>query len=109
MKLLAIFLLIPLTLAAQTSVDNDIEMAYKNAMKGVYYAVSNIPEKKNSISKELIDADKMIAKIKLSKEVGGVKIESTGYYKTYEVKITAQRDYQSLKKEGMIDYIPKDK
>jgi hypothetical protein len=109
MKLLVVFLLIPLALTAQTSFSDDIDLAYTNAMKGIHYAIANIPEKKNSISKELIDADKMIAKIKLSKEIGGVSVESIGYYKTYEVKITVQRDYQSLKKEGLIDYIPRDK
>jgi len=110
MKLLAaVLLLIPLTLTAQTSFGDDINTAYTNAMKGIHYAIANIPEKKNSISKELIDADKMIAKIKLSKEVGGVSVESVGYCKTYEVKITIQRDYESLKKEGVIDYIPKDR
>ncbi len=107
MKLFAIILFIPLVLTAQNPVGDDIDMAYKNAMKGIYYATANIPDKKNSISKELIDADKMIAKIKLSKEIGGVSVESTGYYKTYEVKISIQRDYESLKKEGLIDYIPR--
>ncbi|VAX26473.1 hypothetical protein MNBD_IGNAVI01-1308 [hydrothermal vent metagenome] len=107
MKLLTALLLIPLALTAQTSFSEDIDLAYTNAMKGIHYALSNIPEKKNSISKELIDADKMVAKIKLSKEIGGVSVESIGYYKTYEVKITAQKDYESLKKEGLIDYIPR--
>ena len=49
-----------------------------------------------------------LGKIKLSKEVGGVSIESTGHYKTYEVKITVRRDYESLRKEGLIDRIPLD-
>lgn len=108
MKLLVVFLLIPFVLTAQTSYSGDIDIAYTNAMKGIHYAIANIPDKKNSISKELIDADKVVAKIKLSKEIGGVDVESTGYYKTYEVKITIQRDYESLKKEGLIDYIPRD-
>ena len=108
MKLLAIFLLIPLVLNAQTSFSEDIDVAYTNALKGAHYAIANIPERKNSISKELIDADQMVAKIKLSKEVGGVSIESTGHYKTYEVKITVRRDYESLRKEGLIDRIPLD-
>ncbi|VAX20301.1 hypothetical protein MNBD_IGNAVI01-137, partial [hydrothermal vent metagenome] len=78
MKLLTVLLLIPLALTAQTSFSEDINLAYTNAMKGIHYAVANIPEKKNSISKELIDADKMVAKVKLSKEIGGVSVESIG-------------------------------
>jgi len=108
MKLLALFLLIPIVLSAQASFSDDIDLAYTNALKGVHYAIANIPERKNSISKELIDADQMVAKIKLSKEVGGISVESIGYYKTYEVKITVRRDYESLKKEGLIDRIPFD-
>lgn len=108
MKLLVLFFLIPLVLSAQASFSEDIETAYTNALKGVHYAIANIPERKNSISKELIDADQMVAKIKLSKEVGGVSVESTGHYNTYEVKITVRRDYESLQKEGLIDRIPFD-
>lgn len=108
MKLLTIFLLIPLVISAQTSFSEDIDIAYTNSLKGVHYAIANIPDRKNSISKELIDADQLVAEVKLSKEVGGVSIESVGHYKTYEVKITLRRDYESLKKEGLIDRIPLD-
>lgn len=108
MKILALFLLIPLVLSAQVSFSEDIDVAYTNALKGVHYAIANIPERKNSISKELIDADQMVAKIKLNKEIGGVSVESTGHYKTYEVKIIVRRDYENLKKEGLIDRIPLD-
>ena len=108
MKFLALFLLIPIILSAQTTYSDDINIAYTNSLKGIHYAIANIPERKNSISKELIDDDQMVAKIKLSKEVGGISVESTGHYKTYEVKITVRRDYESLKKEGLIDRIPLD-
>lgn len=108
MKLLAFILIIPFVLSAQTKINDDLDLAYTNALKGIHFAIANIPDRKNSMSKELIDSNQMIAKIKLSKEIGGVSIESAGYYKTYEVKIIVQRDYQSLKKEGLIDRIPPD-
>ncbi len=108
MKFLAAILLIPLALSAQTKFSEDVEIAFTNAFKGIHYALANIPDRKNSISKELIDKDQMVAKIKLSKEVGGVSVESIGHFKSYEVKITVQRDYESLKKEGLIDRIPED-
>lgn len=108
MKLLLMIIFIPVILSAQSNYSKDIDIAYKNALKGVHYALSNVPERKNSISKDLVDADQMVAKIKLSKEIGGVSVESTGHYKTYEVKIIVQRDYESLKKEGLIDRIPFD-
>jgi len=106
MKLLAIFLLIPLIISAQTSFSEDIDLAYTNSLKGIHFAIANIPERKNSFSKELIDADQLVAEVKLSKEVGGVSVESIGHFKSYEVKITIRRDYESLKKEGLIDRIP---
>ena len=99
---------IPFVLSAQSAFIKDIDLAYKNALKGIHFALSNIPERKNSISKDLIDVDQMVAKTKLSKEIGGVSVESIGKYKTYEVKITVQRDYESLKIEGLIDRIPLD-
>ena len=108
MKLLFIVLIIPLVLSAQSKISEDLDIAYTNALKGVHFALSNMPDRKNSISKELIDSNQMIAKIKLSKEIGGVSVESTGYYKTYEVRITVQKDYASMKKEGLIDKIPPD-
>lgn len=108
MKLLVIALIIPFVLNAQSKISEDLDIAYNNALKGVHFALANMPDRKNSISKELIDSNQMIAKIKLSKEIGGVSVESIGFYKTYEVKITVQKDYESMKKEGLIDRIPPD-
>lgn len=108
MKLLIIALIIPFVLNAQSKISEDLDIAYTNALKGVHFALANMPDRKNSISKELIDSNQMIAKIKLSKEIGGVSAESIGFYKIYEVKITVQKDYESMKKEGLIDRIPPD-
>ncbi len=111
MKVLAI-LLFPILMFGQTieekSKFNDkVDSAYANAMKGVYFALENIPERKNSVSKDLISNDELIAKVKISKEVGGVYVHSAGFYKTFKVIAEIYRDYKSLKTEGYIEYIPR--
>ncbi len=88
--------------------EDDVQKAYINAKKGIYYALEHIPESKNSLSTELIDSDKLIAKIKVTKEVRGVKVESEGFNKTYEVRIVVYRSYKKLMEEGFIKYIPED-
>lgn len=111
MKVLAI-LLFPILMFGQTIEEKSgfkekVDSAYANAMKGVYFALENIPEKKNSVSKELISKNELIAKVKISKEVGGVHVHSTGFYKTFKVVTEIYRDYKSLKTEGLIEYIPR--
>jgi hypothetical protein len=85
---------------AQTKTEGDIDLAYQNAKKGVYWALSNIPVKKSTIDNDLIGEDKLYASVKLNKEVNGVKVVSTGYYQTYEVEIMIYKSYESLKSEG---------
>jgi hypothetical protein len=85
---------------AQQKTENDIDLAYQNAKKGVYWALANIPEKKQSIDNDLIADDKLYASVKLSKEFNGVKIESTGYYLSNEVSIVIYKSDDSLEKEG---------
>jgi len=111
MKIVAT-LFFPILLFGQTiNLKNDftqkVDSAYINAMKGVYFAIENIPDRKNSVSSELIANNAIVASIKINKEVGGVNIQSIGYFKTYKVTVDVYRDYQSLKKEGIIDFIPK--
>ena len=60
---------------AQENPESKMNEAFQNAKKGVYYALSNIPDKKSNSIKELIDDDKLIAKVKLEKEVAGIRIE----------------------------------
>lgn len=88
------------------SFEDDLEKVFTNAKKGIYYALSNIPDRKNSSSQELIDNDKLIAKVKLSKEVNGVKVESEGVYETYKLTLVVYRSYDKLVEEGYIKYIP---
>lgn len=90
---------------AQSKIDDDISPAVMNAKKGIYWALSNIPGKKAKIENDLISNDKLYASVKLLKEVGGVKIESTGFSESISVTITVYRSYDSLKKEGYIKKI----
>lgn len=90
---------------AQTKIDDDISPAFVNAKKGVYWALSNIPGKKYKIENDLIANDKLYSSVKLQKEIGGVKIESTGFGESISVTITVYRSYDNLKKDGYIKKI----
>ena len=99
-QIIIIFLLVQFSSLAQTKTDGDIDLAYQNAKKGIYWALSNIPGKKANLDNELIAEDKLYATVKLSKEVNGVKVSSKGYYQTNQVEIIIYKSYESLKSEG---------
>jgi hypothetical protein len=88
------------SLSAQTKTEEDMNVAYQNAKKGIYWALENIPGKKASLDNDLIAEDKLYASVKISKEVQGVKVSSKGYNNTNEVEITIYKSYESLKAEG---------
>ena len=90
---------------AQTEIDDDISPAFLNAKKGIYWTLSNIPGKKYKIENDLIANDKLYSSVKLQKEIGGVKIESTGFGESISVTITVYRSYDNLKKDGYIKKI----
>lgn len=92
--------LLILAQSAKNSFEEDLEHAFVNAKKGIYYALNNIPESKSSLHQDLIEGDKLLAEIKLSKETNGVRIESVGHFKTYSVEVTVYRSYDSLEEEG---------
>ncbi|MCW8803083.1 MAG: hypothetical protein OQK57_01700 [Ignavibacteriaceae bacterium] len=98
--ILSLLLFLPVSLLAQAKTEQDMEAAFQNAKKGVYWALSNIPGKKSTMDNDLIAEDKLYASVKLSKEVNGVKVSSKGYYQTNEVEITIYKSYESLKAEG---------
>jgi hypothetical protein len=104
MKYFAVLFLLPLLIFAQDSTNTEyelnVERAYKNAMKGVYWALDNIPVSKSKISNDLISEDKLIAEVSLEKEVNGVRIEAKGFHDTYEIEIKLYRSNDSLQKEG---------
>lgn len=90
---------------AQTKVENDIEPAIVNAKKGIYWALTNLPNKKTRTENDLIASDKLYSKVKIEKGIGGVKIESTGFSENISVSITIYKSYDNLKKEGYIKKI----
>jgi hypothetical protein len=101
-----LIILLPLLLISAINIQNkneeNINTAFQNAKKGMYYALSNIPEDKARLNRELVDKNKLFAKIKLSKEVNGIKIESTGYSSSTEVTIKIYRSFESLEKDGYL-------
>jgi len=90
----------------QTGIEEDIDIAYQNAKKGIYWALNNIPEKKAKIENDLIAEDKLYASIQMQKEVNGIKIESTGFNHSNSVSIKIYKSYDSLIKEGYLKKIP---
>ncbi len=99
---LALAILLSTTGFSQEKIESDIDYAFQNAKKGVYWALSNIPEKKSKLDSDLIAYDKLYANVRLDKEVNGVKIVSTGYYQTNEVSISIYRSNDSLKENGYL-------
>jgi hypothetical protein len=90
------------TINAQSKIEEDIEAAYQNAKKGIYWTLNNIPDKKAKLESDLIAEDKLYAKVKLEKGIEGIKIESTGYYHSNEVIIKIYKSDDSLEKEGYL-------
>jgi hypothetical protein len=95
------FLFVPFSFS-QSKIEDDIDFTLVNAKKGVYWALSNIPEKKTKAEHSLISEDKLIAKVKVSKEVNGLRIESTGYFETNELTVVLYRSSERLIKDGYL-------
>ena len=87
---------------SQEKIESDIDYAFQNAKKGIYWALSNIPKKKSKIESDLIADDRLYAHVRLNKEVNGVKIVSTGYYQTNKVTISIYRSNDSLEEYGYL-------
>jgi hypothetical protein len=96
------FLFLTSIIFSQSKIEDDIEYALVNAKKGIYWALSNIPVKKAKIEKSIVNEDKLLAKVKVAKELNGVRVESTGYNQTNEVTIVLYRSRDSLIKDGYI-------
>ena len=106
--LFLVCLLIPFSLNAQEKMENELDKAFQNAKKGIYWALSNIPENKIRLNKDLIADEKLYSSVKLQKEFNGIKIVSTGYYNSTEVSITIYRSNDGLVKDGYLK-IPENK
>jgi hypothetical protein len=92
----------------QAKIDNDLEPAIQNAKKGIYWALTNLPMKKQRLDHDLISDDKLYSSVKIFREVNGFKIEATGFFNTVEVTLKVYRSLAGLKKEGYIKSIPQD-
>ena len=99
---LALTALLSTTGFSQEKMESDIDYAYQNAKKGIYWALSNIPQKKSKLESDLIANDKLYAHVRLNKEVNGVKIVSTGHYQTNKVTISIYRSNDSLEEQGYL-------
>jgi hypothetical protein len=105
-----LLLLISLTAIAQTKkIDNEMNTAFQNAKKGIYWVLSNIPEEKSRLNNDLIANDKLFCEVKLDKKINGVKIESTGYFESDQVTVIVYKSYDSLIKEGFVKKEMKEK
>ena len=100
--MIVLTVLLATTGLSQEKIESDIDYAYQNAKKGIYWALSNIPQKKSKLEDDLIADDRLYAQVKLTKEVNGVKIVSTGYYQTNQVTISIYRSNDSLKENGYL-------
>ena len=100
--MIVLTVLLSTTGLSQEKIESDIDYAYQNAKKGIYWALSNIPQKKSKLEDDLIADDRLYAQVKLTKEVNGVKIVSTGHYQTNQVTISIYRSNDSLKENGYL-------
>jgi hypothetical protein len=87
---------------AQQDMEKNLDAAYQNAKKGVYWALANIPVKRAGLKNDLIADEKLYSSVKLDKEFNGIKIVSKGYYNTTEVSITIYRSDDGLVKDGYL-------
>jgi hypothetical protein len=87
---------------AQTKMESDIDFAFQNAKKGIYWALSNIPAKKMKLENDLIADDKLYASVTLYQEVNGIKIIAHGYYQTNQVELVIYRSNDTLLKDGYL-------
>jgi hypothetical protein len=103
MKVFLMFIfLLPSALYPQQEMEKNLDAAYQNAKKGIYWALANIPEKKSRLETDLIADEKLYSSIKLDKQFNGIRIESKGFYNTTEISITIYRSDDGLLKDGYL-------
>lgn len=86
----------------QPNTEKNIEIAFLNAKKGMYWGLSQSTAKRNLIMENLIDNDRVIAAVRVEKEVNGLHVESSGYNESCEVKISIYKSTDNLIKEGFL-------
>lgn len=85
------------------TMEDEINFATNNARKGIYHGLSSIRKMKSKIDEKMVDNDKLVADVKVTKEINGVRIESEGFYNTTSVRIIVYRSLESLIKDNYID------
>lgn len=101
MKRLTLILILPLLafLPGQIQDENeDIQIAFNGAMKGVYWAQENVSSKREVTFKDIVVNNKKICTVKIYKQVGGLKIISEGYEGSTKVEITTYRSIPEKEK-----------
>jgi hypothetical protein len=83
--------------------ENNLDAAYQNAKKGIYWALTNIPESKLRLQSDLIADEILYSSVKLEKEFNGIKVESKGYSNSTEVSIIIYRSTDGLIKDGYLN------
>jgi len=97
-------LLVPfLFMSFNQQMEDELALAFQNAKKGVYWGLANLRGKKTKFENKLISQDKLVATIKISKEINGAVIESTGHNESSEITIVVHRSYDSLVKDGLLE------
>jgi hypothetical protein len=99
---LAAILISFIFLPFSTEMEDELSVAFQNAKKGVYYGLSNMNSKRSKSDNQLVENNKLISKVKVSKEINGVKVEATGFNNSTEVSIIIYRSYETLVKDGYI-------
>lgn len=101
--LLSLFAIALFTFQLSASGTEQLDKAYTNAKKGLQYGLSNLKEKRSKDEYKLIEQDRLLAEVKISKEIGGVRIEAKGFFEGEEVTVVTYRSYESLVRDGYID------
>ena len=82
-----------ITQTDSVNIEDDIYYAYKNAMRGIIWAIDNIPYKKEVTYKDIIISNRKICSLKIYNQEGGIKIISTGYHNSSMVEITTYKSF----------------
>lgn len=75
------------------NIEDDMILAFKNALRGVMWVIDNYPFKKEVTYKDIIVNNRKICSLKIYNQEGGVKINSTGYHNSTTVEITTYKSF----------------
>lgn len=80
------------------NIEDDMIFAFKNALRGVLWAIDNYPYKKEVTYKDIIVDNRKICSLKIYNQEGGIKINSTGYHNSTTVEITTYKSFPERKR-----------